>query len=154
LSISFLGFFSKNIRRYSVNSVEKVKKICKERKIPISKLEKDLGYSNGYIGQLRKGVFPSDRLIQIADYLGVPTDYLIEKNNDKLNARDYRDIAKNLDKIMKDIRSDEDSPLYFNGEEVDDETLILMEAALKSTLEQLKVINKVKYNPHKNKDKK
>ena len=117
-------------------------------------MEKDLGYSNGYIGQLRKGVFPSDRLIQIADYLGVPTDYLIEKNNDKLNARDYRDIAKNLDKIMKDIRSDEDSPLYFNGEEVDDETLILMEAALKSTLEQLKVINKVKYNPHKNKDKK
>lgn len=38
-----------------MNSVERVKAICKERKIPISRLEKDLGFANGYIGQLRKG---------------------------------------------------------------------------------------------------
>lgn len=31
-----------------MNSVEKVKAICKERKIPISKMERDLGYANGY----------------------------------------------------------------------------------------------------------
>lgn len=60
-----------------MNSVERVKWICKERKIPISKLEKDLGFSNGYIGQLRKGVFPGDRLAQIADYFGVTTNYLL-----------------------------------------------------------------------------
>lgn len=59
-----------------MNSVEKVKDICKERKLPISKLEKDLGYSNGYIGQLRKGVFPENRLFEIADYLGVSADYI------------------------------------------------------------------------------
>ena len=29
-----------------MNSVERVKKTCKERKIPISRLEKDLGFSN------------------------------------------------------------------------------------------------------------
>ena len=40
-----------------MNSVERVRQICKSKKIPISKLEKDLGYSNGYISQLRKGVF-------------------------------------------------------------------------------------------------
>jgi transcriptional regulator with XRE-family HTH domain len=60
-----------------MNSVERVKLICKERKIPVSKLEKDLGYSNGYIGQLRKGVFPADRLSQIAAYLNVSTDYIM-----------------------------------------------------------------------------
>lgn len=60
-----------------MNSVERVKSICKERKIPISKLEKDLGYSNGYIGQLRKGVFPSDRLSEIAKYLSVSETYII-----------------------------------------------------------------------------
>ena len=54
-----------------MNSVERVKAICKERKIPISKLESDLRFSNGYIGQLRKGVFPADRLAKIASYLGV-----------------------------------------------------------------------------------
>ncbi len=60
-----------------MNSVERVKQICKERKIPISKLEKDLGYSNGYISQLRKGVFPADRLAEIANYLGVSPDFLM-----------------------------------------------------------------------------
>ena len=60
-----------------MNSVERVKNICKERKIPISKLEKDLGFSNGYIAQLRKGTFPADRLALIANYFGVTTTYLL-----------------------------------------------------------------------------
>jgi len=60
-----------------MNSVEIVKNVCKEKKIPISRLERDLGYSNGYIGQLRKGVFPTDRLVEIAKYLSVPVEYLL-----------------------------------------------------------------------------
>lgn len=60
-----------------MNSVERVKAICKERKIPISRIEKELGFSNGYIGQLRKGVFPADRLKDIADYLSVSVEYLM-----------------------------------------------------------------------------
>lgn len=59
-----------------MNSVERVKLLCKERKIPISRLEKELGFSNGYINQLRKGTFPSDRLLKIAAYLDVPVNYL------------------------------------------------------------------------------
>lgn len=59
-----------------MNSVERVKIICKQRHLPLSKLEKDLGYANGYISQLKKGTFPADRLYQIAKYLNVSTDYL------------------------------------------------------------------------------
>ena len=81
-----------------MTSVDRVKTICKERKIPISRLEKDLGFSNGYIGQLRKGVLPDDRLRAIADYLDVTTQYLMvgddsEKPAPVLTARDERDIA-------------------------------------------------------------
>lgn len=61
-----------------MNSVERVKAICKERKIPLSKMEKDLGYANGYISQLKKGVFPADRLQAISKYLGVTQDYLLD----------------------------------------------------------------------------
>lgn len=60
-----------------MNSVERVKAICSDRRIPISRLERELGFSNGYIAQLRKGVFPADRLAMIAEYLGVTTDYLL-----------------------------------------------------------------------------
>lgn len=66
-----------------MTSVDKVKAICKERKIPISRLEKDLGYANGYIGQLRKGTFPDDRLVEIATYLDVSTTYLTGENENK-----------------------------------------------------------------------
>lgn len=74
-----------------MNSVERVKAICKERKIPISKIERDLGYANGYIGQLKKGVFPADRLQDIAEYLGVSSEYLLngdEKGSDKYYLND------------------------------------------------------------------
>ena len=74
-----------------MNSVERVKAICKERKIPISKIDRDLGYANGYIGQLKKGVFPADRLQDIAEYLGVSSEYLLngdEKESDKYYLND------------------------------------------------------------------
>ena len=60
-----------------MNSVDRVKKYCKSKKIAISTLERELGYSNGYVGKLKKGVFPGDRLREIANYLGVTVDYLI-----------------------------------------------------------------------------
>ena len=60
-----------------MSSVDRVKAICKERKIAISKLERDLGFANGYIGQLRKGTFPAERLADIAAYLSVSTEYLL-----------------------------------------------------------------------------
>ena len=60
-----------------MNSVERVKSICKERKIPFSRLEKDLGFGNGYINQLKKGSFPDDRLAKIASYLSVSVEYLL-----------------------------------------------------------------------------
>ncbi len=63
-----------------MNSVERVKAICKERKIPLSRLEKDLGFANGYIGQLKKGFFPDDRLRKIADYLNVSAEFLVTGN--------------------------------------------------------------------------
>lgn len=69
-----------------MNCVERVKAICKERKIPLSKLEKDLGFGNGYIGQLRKGTFPTDRLMLIAEYLSVDPTYLISGEDAKENA--------------------------------------------------------------------
>lgn len=60
-----------------MNSVELVKMICKERGIAISRLERDCGFSNGYIRKLKEGKFPSDRLQIIANYLDVSVEYLL-----------------------------------------------------------------------------
>lgn len=139
-----------------MTSVEIVKNICKERKIPISKLEKDLGFSNGYISQLKKGVFAADRLKKIADYLDTSIEYLMTGKNSSLDkaeltAKDEREIGRDLDRIMKEIRNGEDGPLFYNGVEIDEKSLILLENAIEYALKESKKENKIKYNPHKNK---
>ena len=104
-----------------MDSVELVKQICKDRKIPISRLEKDCGFANGYIRKLKEGKFPSDRLLIIANYLNLSTEYLLtgnDKPNPELTPKDNRDIAKDLDSIMEKLTSGEDGPASYNGEEL------------------------------------
>lgn len=91
-----------------MNSVERVKAICSMRKIPISRLEKDLGFSNGYIGQLRRGTFPYDRLVLIADYLGVSEKYLStgedEQNAEKPTNPKIGELSEDELDIIADLR--------------------------------------------------
>ena len=55
---------------------EKIKAICKEKNISIFQLEKDLGFSNGYIRKLKDKI-PTDRALMISNYLGLPSDYFM-----------------------------------------------------------------------------
>ena len=64
-----------------MNTVEKVKAICKQRKIPISRLEKECGFANGYISQLKKGTIPDDRIVKIASFLNVALESLIDPDD-------------------------------------------------------------------------
>lgn len=136
-----------------MNSVERVKQICKERKIPISKLEKDLGFSNGYISQLRKGTFPTDRIAKISEYLKVSIDYLMtgeeQLSKSELTARDERDITKDLNNIMKKLQDGENGPASYDGEELSLEAMELFREELAIALKRLKIINKEKYTPKK-----
>ena len=137
-----------------MNSVERVKALCKERKIPISKLERELGYSNGYIGQLRKGVFPSDRLHEIANYFGVTTEYLMtgkEGNEEGLSAKDERDIAKDMEALREKLMGGDNGPASYDGEPIPEEDAELLLGQIELMMRRLKPINKEKYNPNKNK---
>lgn len=93
-----------------MNSVERVKFICKKRKIAISKLEKDLGFSNGYISQLRKGVFPADRLALIAEYLSCSPEFLlygVEKKPALDNENGMDEVTKDLIDIIYSLSSED-----------------------------------------------
>lgn len=89
-----------------MNTVERIKSICKERKIAISKLEKECGFSNGYIGQLRKGTVPDDRLRVVAKYLDLSVEYLMtgeERQMDYLYTNENSDL---LIEITMKLKSD------------------------------------------------
>lgn len=64
-----------------MTTVERIISICKERGIPISKLERACDFANGYIRKLSKGTLPNDRLAKVAEYLGVTTEYLTTGEN-------------------------------------------------------------------------
>ena len=87
-----------------MNTVERVKMICKERKIPLSRLERECGFSNGYIGQLRKGSIPDDRLLKIANYLGMTVDQLtgVQTNAQADGYYVNEDTAKSAQQIFED----------------------------------------------------
>ncbi|MDE7016903.1 MAG: helix-turn-helix domain-containing protein [Lachnospiraceae bacterium] len=96
-----------------MNSVERVKQICKEKKIPISKLEKELGYSNGYISQLRKGVFPSDRITEIANFLNISTEYLM--TGEERTGRETYYLNDETTRMAQDIFENKELRILFDA---------------------------------------
>ena len=88
-----------------MTSVDRIKMICKDRKIPISRLEKDLGFGNAYISQLRKGVLPAERLHLVADYLGVSPDYLMYGNEKKPTPEMGNELSEKDIRLIQWFRS-------------------------------------------------
>lgn len=134
-----------------MNSVELVKKICKERKIPISRLEKDCGFSNGYIRKLREGKFPSDRLLIIAKYLDLPINYLMTGKEEtekepQLNPKDQKDIKEILANTEQLLKQD---GLMFDGDPMSPEAIDSILSAMQIGMEMAKKKNKEKYTPKK-----
>lgn len=123
------------------------------------KVSKATGVSQSSLSDWKLGkITPKTSTLQkIADYFGVSIDYLttgkeqVKQKETTLTPKDERDIARDLDALMDKIETGEDSPLYYNGEEVDQESKELLRDAIGMSLKHLKIINKEKYNPRKNK---
>ena len=69
----------------------------------------------------------------------------------QLNARDKRDIAKDLESIMEKLKNQEDGPASFDGQDIPEDDRELFATQLEAMLVRLKKINKDLYNPNKNK---
>ena len=89
---------------------------------------------------------------RLADYFGIgKTDLIDEKSPNTLTTNDERDITKDLDRIMAEIRKGANGPLYYNGVEIDNASINLLQNAIEFALRETKKENKVKHNPNKNK---
>lgn len=123
------------------------------------KVSKETGVSQSTLSDWKRGISTpkQDKLQKIANYFGVSLTYLLTGNetvqkNEKsseLNARDKRDIAKDLDRIMNKLSAGEDGPASYDGQELDPEAAELFRDELEIALRRLKMINKEKYTPKK-----
>ena len=89
-----------------------------------------------------------DKLQKVADYFHVSLDKLTQREDKilKLNARDEKDIAKSLEKIMQNLENGE--ALAYGGE-VPSEDRELYRVAIQGALEMVKIKNKERFTPKK-----
>ena len=59
------------------NSVQYVRDICHQKKIPVSALEKACGFSNGYLNPKKMARIPYDRAVLIGKYLDIPVSRIL-----------------------------------------------------------------------------
>lgn len=141
-----------------MNLKERIQALCKSAGISMNQLEDKLGFGKGYISKLGKSTPNAAKIQSIADFFGVTVDYLMtgkedsEKKESPFTARDERDIKKSLDKFMESLETKDGAPLYYDGNELEltDENKAMLRDALNTALHTVKLINKEKYNPHKN----
>ena len=122
-------------------------------KMSQAELADKLGVSKSTVGMYELGKREPDfeTLEAIADLFNVDMNFLLGKVGSELSPKDERDIAKDLNRIMTEIKKGNNGPLYYNGIEMDDTSINLLQNAIEYALRETKKENKVKYNPNKNK---
>mgnify|MGYP000572907567 FL=1 len=126
------------------------------------KVSKDTGVTQTSLSNWKTGKStPTTKTLQrLADYFGVTLDYLMtgkeepKEKSPELTDRDEKDITKTLNKVMEQFENNENGPLYYDGEEIDETSRILIRNAFEYIIRETKKENKVKYNPNKNKTEK
>lgn len=63
-----------------MGTLSKIKDLCASRKVAISRMEKDCGFSNASIAALRNEDVPFDRVVKIAKYFSVPLEYFSDED--------------------------------------------------------------------------
>ena len=74
-----------------------------------------------------------------------------EKSSQELTAKDMKDITKDVESIMQKLSDKENGPASYDGQDLSPESMDLFKEELEIALKRLKIINKEKYNPNKNK---
>ncbi|MEK5521875.1 helix-turn-helix transcriptional regulator [Heyndrickxia sp. FSL W8-0423] len=136
--------------------VQRVKYLCRHRKITVAALERTLEFGNGTIRKWDNAYPSADKLKKVADYFGVTVDYLLNENDDTesikstLTPKDQNDIEKRMKQIKNDLESSDG--LMFSGEPMSEEAVESLLSAMDYIVTQTKIINK-KYIPKKHREK-
>ena len=75
------------------NSVEFVRNLCKQRGIAISQLEKDCGFSNGYLNPKKMTRIPYDRAVIIGKYLDLSPNRILTGEDSPESTGEVRPVT-------------------------------------------------------------
>lgn len=98
--------------------VDRIKKLCEEKKISIMQLELELGFSNGSISKWKKSSPKVSNLEKVAQYFSVSIDFLLGKSTTKMHLPQsqtgyYTDPE--VAQIAEELRTDPDRRILFDA---------------------------------------
>lgn len=67
-----------------MTTIEIIRSLCDQRGISVSALEKEFGYGNGYLAKAKS--LSSERVYELSRYFGVPMEYLMTGEIERVNA--------------------------------------------------------------------
>ncbi len=130
-------------------------KLLEEKGLKAADVTRATGIKSPVFSEWKKGKSKpnTEKMIKIANYLGVTVEYLTTGENSSLSTpeltkRDEKDIAKRLENALSDLE-DSQNALMFSGEPLDDETRELLKASLENSLRIAKINAKQKFTPKK-----
>lgn len=88
------------------NSVQYVRDVCHQRKIPVSALEKACGFSNGYLNPKKMAKISYDRAVLIGKYLDIPVTKILTGE----------DPASDTDILRRHVTDEEIKFALFGGD--------------------------------------
>lgn len=142
------------MEEFTVGLYENVKEAAKSKGYSINRLEKELGFARSYIAKFKNITPSADKIQKIADFLEVSVEYLMtgeQPKSQELTHKDMKDITKDVESIMQKLSDKENGPVSYDGQDLSPESMDLFKEELEIALKRLKIINKEKYNPNKNK---
>lgn len=137
-------------------------RLLKEHNVTPYRVAKETGITTATFTSWKQGKYTpkQDKLQKIADYFGVSIEVFLGKPSSTpvpaekqpyyaLTAKDERDIARDLERMMNDL--DANHALAFYGEEMelDEEEKELLRASMEQTMRLAKQLAKKKFTPKK-----
>ncbi|WP_195522088.1 helix-turn-helix domain-containing protein [Hungatella hathewayi] len=133
-------------------------KLLEERHLKAADVCRGTGLPSSLFSEWKRGKSTpkADKLKKIADFFEVSVEYLMTgddpaKKEETFNARDERDIKKDLEILREKLANKEYGPAAFDGEDIPDDDADLFLGQVELMLRRLKTKNKEKFNPYKNK---
>ena len=107
---------------------EKVRELARKKGLSLNQVEEKLGYSKNTLYSLKRQKVSSERLLEIADYFNVSTDYLLGPTDNPKIATDG-DASAPLD--LRDIAA---QSMLFDGKPLTEEDIDFITAVLEAHL--------------------
>lgn len=136
---------------------DRLRKLRRDRKLTAKEFGKIFNIAESTVSGYENGSRNPDteKINSFADFFGCSTDYLLGRsdviNEPKayytLTEKDERDIAKDLERIMNDL--DSDNALAYHGEPMDEETRRLVSIAIENSMRMAREMAKKKFTPKK-----